>query len=81
MDITNFMTWFVAQTVKIFTSFFNLLDSITFAGTSVLKVSVTVIILSSLLGVILTIGKTSGIVATRSERVVEKGRRNNENKS
>lgn len=69
MDITNFITWFISQVVKIFTWLFNLLDSITFSGTSLLRVIITIIIISVLLPVILTIGKNSRVIAERSDSI------------
>ncbi len=69
MDITNFMSWFVNQVVSIFSWFFNTLDSITFAGTSLLKVSITIVILVPLVGVLLTLTKNSSITVSKSERV------------
>lgn len=69
MDITNFMTWFVSQVVDIFSWFFGILDSITFAGTSMLKVLITVVILVPLVGVFLTLTKNATVVGQKSERV------------
>lgn len=73
MDITNFMTWFVSQCVDIFTWFFNILDSITFAGTSLLRVLVTIVILVPLLGVVLTlVNNNFNVTSSKSEKVSEK---------
>lgn len=69
MDITNFITWFIAEVVKIFSKMFNILDSITFANTSLLRVIVTIIIISTLLPVIITIVNSPESVGQRSERV------------
>lgn len=81
MDITNFMSWFVSQVVNIFTQAFNILDSITFSGTSVLKVLVTIIILSTLLGVILTISSPGlSFRGNKSDKVKERNK-NNEKES
>ena len=74
-DITEFMSWFISQVVDIFGELFFILDSITFAGTSLLRVLLTILILGSLLGVILTIGRTVSTnlaKAERSERVKER---------
>lgn len=73
MDITDFMTWFLSQIVSMFTSIFSTLDSITFMGTSLLKVSLTIIILSVLIPILLTVGKSSIIHSERSGKV--KGQR------
>ena len=75
MEITNFMTWFVSQVVNIFTWCFNLLDSITFGGTSLLKVMITIMILVPLLGVVLTVSRDSFVIGSKSERVKEKKER------
>lgn len=77
MDITNFMTWFMNQVISIFTKCFNILDSITFSGTSLLKVIVTIIIISVLIPVILTISKDVSVIGAKSERIREKRERNN----
>ncbi len=72
MDITNFMTWFVNQVVNIFSWFFGILDNIQFAGTSVLKVSITILILIPLVGVFLTLVSNRSITVQKSERVSDK---------
>lgn len=75
MDITEFITWFISQVVNIFTWCFNLLDSITFAGTSLLKVIVTIIILVPLLSVVLTLFKGVDVYGSKSEHVENLERR------
>lgn len=55
MDITEFMTWFINEIIKLFTGIFNLINNITFAGTSLLKVIITIGILGALIPIILTI--------------------------
>ena len=72
MDISNFMSWFVQQVVKIFTWAFNLLDSITFGGTSLLKVTITISILVPLLMTLLTVSRNSSVTVARSDRVNSK---------
>lgn len=79
MDITNFMTWFVEQVVSIFSKMFSILDSITFAGTSLLSVIITIIILGVLIPVILTISQNVSVVGQRSEKVKEKRERQKHN--
>lgn len=69
MDITNFMTWFVSQVVNIFSWFFNILDSLQFGGTSVLRVLITIVILIPLVGVFLTLFKNDFRFNSTSERV------------
>lgn len=69
MDISYFMTWFVSQFISMISHIFTILDSIKFAGTSLLQFCITIVIISALIPVILTIGKTSGVIAERSERI------------
>lgn len=71
-DITDFMTWFVSSVVDMFSELFSILDSITFAGTSLLRVMLTILILGSLIGVILTIGQSFNYLSNRSERIISK---------
>ena len=71
-DITEFMSWFISQVVDMFGELFSILDSITFAGTSLLRVMLTLLILGSLLGVILTIGQSFNYLSNRSERIISK---------
>lgn len=63
MDITNFMTWFINQVVNIFTFAYSTLNDITFMGTSLLKVILTIGILGALLPVILTLVQRQSIGA------------------
>lgn len=65
MDISTFMTWFLNQVVRIFTFTFTTLDSITFMGTSLLKVILTITILGALLPVLLTVVQTQGVKAEK----------------
>lgn len=69
MDITRFMTWFVNQVVSIFTKCFNILDSIKFAGTSLLNVIITIAILVPLVGVVFTISQNVSVIGQKSERI------------
>ena len=48
-DITSFMTWFLNQVISIFSYVFSTLNSITFMGTSLLKVLLTITILGAIL--------------------------------
>ncbi len=66
MDISDFMAWFLNQVLNMFTWIFNILDNIKFLGTSLLDLIITITVLSFLIPVILTIGKSSSI---RSEKV------------
>lgn len=75
MDISNFMSWFITQVVNIFKWFYNLLDSITFGGTSLLKILVTIVILVPLISVVLTINQNVNVIGNRSERIRNKKER------
>ena len=75
MDISNFMSWFITQVFNIFKWFYNLLDSITFGGTSLLKVLVTIVILVPLISVVLTINQNVNVIGNRSERFRNKKER------
>ncbi len=75
MDISNFMSWFITQVFNIFKWFYNLLDSITFGGTSLLKVLVTIVILVPLISVVLTINQNVNVIGNRSERIRNKKER------
>ena len=76
MDITEFMTWWLSQVLQLFTKIFNLLDSIQFMGTSLLKVILTILILSVLIPVILTISKSTNFVGSKADKI--KSRRSND---
>ena len=76
MDITDFMIWWLSQVLQLFTKIFNLLDSIQFMGTSLLKVILTILILSVLIPVILTISKITNFVGTKADKI--KSRRSND---
>ena len=69
MDITDFMTWWLSQVLQLFTKIFNLLDSIEFMGTSLLRVIVTILILSVLIPVILTISKSTNFVGSKADKI------------
>ena len=76
MDITDFMTWWLSQVLQLFTKIFNLLDSIQFMGTSLLKVILTILILSVLIPVILTLSRSTNFVGSKAEKI--KDRRSND---
>ena len=63
MDISSFMTWFVSQVISIFTYTYTTLNSITFGGTSLLKVIIFINIIVPFLYIILTIPMGSGGIA------------------
>lgn len=77
MDITEFMTWWLSQVLQLFTKIFNLLDSIQFMGTSLLKVILTILILTVLIPVILTISKSTNFIGSKAEQIKDR-RSNNE---
>jgi len=77
MDISNFMSWWINQVGRIFTYTFNTLNSIEFAGTSLLKITISITILSALIPVILTIANSKSITNTTRER--RKRREENDN--
>lgn len=71
-DITNWMSWWVDEVVYILTACFTMLDSIQFAGTSVLKVILGIMLLSAFLPVILTLLRGAGEpLIVGSERMKE----------
>lgn len=81
-DITNFMTWWIEQVVNIFTKTYNILDSITFMGTSLLKVIITISLLSIIIPILLTIPINREIQVkektekkTKKETLIEKAER------
>lgn len=63
-DISNFMAWWINQVARIFLYTFTTLDNIQFAGTSVLRVMVFVVILSALINIMVT---TPGILSSGFE--------------
>lgn len=75
-DITSFMTWWLNQVVSIFTFTYSTLNDITFMGTSLFKVILTIGILGALLPVILTLVQRQSIGAERRSRERSKNRDN-----
>lgn len=71
-DITYFISWFIDLFITLFVFVCDTLDSIHFFGTSLLKFICVLVVLSVLLPVILTLGKSSSVVASRSERIRSK---------
>lgn len=67
------MQWFIELVVNMFTSIYNTLDSITFMGTSLLKFSLTIMILASLVTVLFTIANSYVVNGERFGRA--EGRR------
>ena len=61
MDISNFVTWFISQIGTMFTQCFSILQNITFLGTNLLSVILTILILTALLPIIFTIAPTNSL--------------------
>lgn len=55
MDISNFMTWFIQQVVRIFQYTYTMLNNITFSGTSLLKVIIFINIIIPFIYLVITI--------------------------
>lgn len=86
MDITYFIQWFINQVVTIFSDLFDILDSITFANTSLLKVIISIVIISTLIPIIMTIAPTgtynTGEKVGKSERKkIEQEKKNKKGES
>lgn len=76
MDITSFMTWFVGQVVNIFKWFFNLLDSITMFGFSILDVLIACFILLPIgIQLFIAIVKVPGREFNRSVKSADRSKR------
>ena len=75
MDISYFIEWFFLRVCTIFARCFDILDSVTFMGTSLLRLSITIIIFSVLIPVILTIGQSTAILGQKSERIHDRKER------
>lgn len=80
LDIGNFMTWFVSQCVSIFGSVYNILDSITFLGTSLLKFSITILIISATVSVLFTLVHAYSVMPDTSDKVSSKKSKKKEDK-
>lgn len=80
-DISNFMSWFIGQVVSMFGSIFNILDSITFSGTSLLKFILVIVILSALLPVVLTLSQSVNTFTSISEKRQRNSERSKHNKN
>lgn len=80
-DISNFMSWFIGQVVSMFGSIFNILDSITFSGTSLLKFILVIVILSALLPVVLTLSQSVNTFTSISEKRQRNSERAKHNKN
>lgn len=80
-DISNFMSWFIGQVVSMFGSIFNILDSITFSGTSFLKFILVIVILSALLPVVLTLSQSVNTFTSISEKRQRNSERVKHNKN
>lgn len=61
MDITDFMTWFINLFVNFLKYIYNTLDSITFAGTSLLKFSIFVVLIFPIITILFTLVSNKNI--------------------
>ena len=68
-DISTFMAWWVTQVITIIGYCWNTLDSIQFAGTSILRIMLMIIIFGALFKVTLTIPQklSTGVSERRKE--------------
>lgn len=71
MDISTFMTWFVTQIVRIFTYTYTTLNSITFGGTSLLKVIIFINVIVPFIYLVITI--------PRPNKAYREGKKKNDN--
>lgn len=67
VDITSFIDWFVNLMITGVTSCFNILDSVTFHGLSLLDFSLAFILIPTGVSIFIAISKT-GKVISRHER-------------
>lgn len=61
MDISNFMSWFLGQVLKIFTFCLGLLGNITFYGTSLLELIVSLLVLGVVLDIIVISARSRAV--------------------
>lgn len=66
-NITPFMTWWVNLVVNTFTRLFNILDSFEFAGTTLLEVIISIVIISAMLPILLTIANTITVQSNKAQ--------------
>lgn len=79
MDISTFMSWFIQQVVRIFTFVFTTLNSITFAGTSLLKVIIFINIIVPFLYLVITIPISPNGALKEGKRQKERNEIKNDN--
>lgn len=68
IDITNFMDSFVSLMLTGVTSIFNILDSITFHGLSLLDFSLAFILIPTGISIFIAISKTGKIISRHERR-------------
>lgn len=61
MDISRFMVWFLAQMLRLYTYCVGLLDSITFAGVSLLEVIVYTFVIGVALDIIVVSARSRSV--------------------
>lgn len=76
MDITEFMSDFLSLFYNILTRCYNMLDSITFAGISLLQFCITVAILGVVITILFTLAPGASINSSRSYAIREKRKTN-----
>lgn len=82
MDITYFMTWFISQFITFFTRIFNILDSITMFGFSLLDFCISVFILLPLgINLFIAISKNTALTEKRSYKSTERRKDNAQRKN
>lgn len=59
-DITNFMTWFLTELLKLVSNIYSFLNNITFMGISILDFTITCLIISVVINIMLTLVTSNG---------------------
>lgn len=78
-DITNLMTWFISEVIRIFQFSYFMLENITFMGTNLLSVSIMLLIIGALIKVTLVVPK--GTIPNGSEIKQRKEKTKHDTKS
>lgn len=60
-DITDFLTWFLFELIKLVASIYDFLNNITFMGISILDFTIGCLIISVLINILLTLVKADDI--------------------
>ena len=59
-DITDFMTWFLSELLKLVSNIYSFLNNITFMGISILDFTITCLIISVVINIMLTLVTSNG---------------------